>query len=350
MITIAFAGWWTGWHIFPIKSLIENIDRKKYKILWFWRKNSLEEKISKELKDFWYNVIFISICAWKIRRQKDIKSIFKNIIDVFKNLIGFFQSLFYIVKYKPVFIFSKWWFVAFNPSLAWKICWKKVYLHESDTIPWLVNKIVWKFADKVFVWFQETKRFFNSENTEFVWQILSNEIKKFSVKIVWKTNLIVVWWSQWAKILIQIVKNLLDKWKLYNFNIFIIGWLLNSKNMFKNYPNVEFFEFIWQNKLFELYSIADISLTRWSATSLAEQEYFNIKKIIVPLPYTGWNHQYYNWLVYKNRWDYLLDQNDENFENKFFFLLNDLDWFKKENKTNLSVLLWTNKVLKIILE
>jgi UDP-N-acetylglucosamine:LPS N-acetylglucosamine transferase len=41
--------------------------------------------------------------------------------------------------------------VAFNPSLAGKICGKKVFLHESDTIPGLVNKIVGKFADKIFL-------------------------------------------------------------------------------------------------------------------------------------------------------------------------------------------------------
>jgi hypothetical protein len=34
---------------------------------------------------------------------------------------------------------------------------------------------------------------------------------------------------------------------------------------------------------------------------LAEQDYFNIKKIIVPLPYTGGNHQYFNGLAYEEK-------------------------------------------------
>jgi UDP-N-acetylglucosamine:LPS N-acetylglucosamine transferase len=42
-----------------------------------------------------------------------------------------------------------------------------------------------------------------------------------------------------------------------------------------------------QDELIKLYKKADISITRGSATSLAEQDQFDIKKIIVPLPYTG---------------------------------------------------------------
>ena len=100
---IAFAWWWSGWHIFPIKNLIEKINTKYYTILWFGEKNSLEEKVANQLKKEWKYIIFLNIFSWKIRRQINIKFIILNIIDFFKNIIWFFQSLYYIYKYKPKF-------------------------------------------------------------------------------------------------------------------------------------------------------------------------------------------------------------------------------------------------------
>jgi len=330
---IAFAWWGTGWHILPIKNLIENIDKKKYKILWFWTKNSLEEKVANELKQNWYDIVFINILSGKIRRDLNLKSVYQNLIDFIKNIIGFFQSLYYICKYKPKFVFSKWGFVAFNPSLAGKICFRKVYLHESDTIPGLVNKLVSKFADKVFLWFKYAKKYIKNKNIEVVWQILSNKFYKenFSPNNTQKhTNLLVIWWSQWSKVIIEAVKKLLDKWLLNDFNIYIVWWLLNKENIFKNYKNVKFYWFLSQDELIDLYKIADISITRGSATSLAEQDQFDIKKIIIPLPYTGWNHQYFNALEYEKKWDIFISQLDKDFLDKLSTELNKLKWFKKE--------------------
>jgi len=328
--TIAFAWWWTWWHIFPIKSLIENINKEKYKILWFGNKNSLEEKIANELKKQWYDIVFIPVLSWKIRRELTFKAIYLNIIDFFKNILGFFQSLYYICKYQPKFVFSKWGFVAFNPSLAWKLFWKNIYLHESDTIPWLVNKLVSKFANKVFLWFYYAKKYIKNKNTEVVWQIISNKFyEDYNLESNWKTNLLIIWGSQWAKIIIDAIKTLLDKWELQEFNIYIVWWLLNKENIFENYDNVEFYWFLSQDELIELYKKADISITRGSATSLSEQDQFDIKKIIVPLPYTGWNHQYYNALEYEKKWDIFISQMDKDFIKKLWDKLKELKNYKK---------------------
>jgi len=352
MKTIAFAWWWTWWHIFPIKSLIENIDKQKYQILWFWNKRSLEEKICAELKNKWYNIIFLPIFSGKIRRNISIKTIIQNIIDLWKNLIWFFQSFFYIIKYKPIFIFSKWWFVAFNPSLVWKILWKKIYLHESDTIPGLVNKIVSKFADYVFLWFEYSKKYIKNKNIQVIWQIISSNFYKklWNYQKKWNTNLLIIWWSQWAKNIIEWIKYLLDNWKLKEFNIFVVWWLLNNQNIFKNYNNVNFFWFLPQDELIKLYQKTDISITRWSATSLAEQDQFDIKKIIVPLPFTGWNHQYFNAIEYEKKWDILISQLNKNFINKLKATLQKFSNYKKiegtYRKENDNKQIILNKILK----
>jgi len=348
---IAFAWWWTWWHIFPIKTLIENIDKNKYKILWFWSKNSLEEKISKNLYKNWYDIQFISIYSWKIRREFNISNFYLNIIDCIKNIIWFFQSFFFVLKYKPKFVFSKWWYVAFNPSFVAKILWTKVYLHESDTVPWLVNKIVGKFADKIFIWFKSASKYFKNDRTKIVWQILDNKffIEKWIYSKTWKTNLLIIWWSQWSKIIIEWIKNLLDMWCLQEFNIFIVWWILNKVNLFAKYKNVKFYWFLSQDDLINLYKKTDISITRWSATSLAEQDQFDIKKIIVPLPFTGWNHQYFNAVEYKKKWDILISQLDKNFINNLEAVLQKFSNYKKIEGTYRKEVDNKNIILKSIL-
>lgn len=348
---VAFAWWWTWWHIFPIKNLIEKID-DNYQILWFGNKNSLEEKIANQLKEDGKDIVFLPIFSWKIRRQFDIKSIYLNIIDFFKNIIGFFQSLYYIIKYKPKFIFSKWWFVAFCPALAWKLLFKKIYIHESDTVPWIVNKLISYFSDKAYIWFESAKKYIKSKHIEVVWQILWNKFYKDTIYDKHnKIRLLVIWWSQWAKIIIDAIKKLLDKWELTEFDIYIIWWTKNNNNMFKNYKNVYFFWFLSQDKLIDIYQKVDISITRWSATSLAEQDQFDIKKIIIPLPYTWWNHQYYNAIEYEKKWDTFISQLDKHFIEK---ISDELKKYRKIKKESIKKTRWiyrqTKDGKKIILD
>ena len=240
------------------------------------------------------------------------------------------------------------------PCIAWKMCWIKIYLHESDTVPWLVNKILSKLADKVFVGFSSSKKYFKNKNIKIVGQLLSNSFfcnKSENKKQISnnKTNMLVIWWSWWAKILINAIKTFLDKWKLTYFNIFIIWWLLNKENIFKNYNNISFYWFISQEKLVKLYKKSDISITRGSATSLAEQDQFDIKKIIVPLPYTWWNHQYYNALEYKKKWDNYLSQKDDDFLEKLEKEINFFIWYKKQKNRYRKEKDGRNIVLKEIL-
>lgn len=309
---IAFAGGGTGGHIFPIKNLIENINDEKYKILRFGSKNSLEEKIANELTKNGKNLIFISIYSWKLRRYLTFESVYLNLIDLFKNIIWLFQSLFFILKYQPNFVFSKGGFVALTPCLAGKICFKKIFVHESDTVAWLTNRLIWRFANKVFLWFKSTK--IKNSNTLVVWQLLSNMFfKKNEYPKNEKTHLLIAWWSQWAKTIIDTIKKLVETWDLDDFQISILWWTQNSKEKL-NAKNIDFYEFLSQKELVEIYKKVDFAITRWSATSLAEQDQFDIKKIIVPLPYTGGNHQYYNAKEYEKKWDILLSQLDKNFE------------------------------------
>ena len=88
---IAFVGWWTWWHIFPVKALVEYILKNKKLINWdlqednlkifrIWEKDSLEQKIAEDL-----GIEFYPILSWKIRRYLSLLSILQNFFDLRTN-------------------------------------------------------------------------------------------------------------------------------------------------------------------------------------------------------------------------------------------------------------------------
>jgi len=339
-INIAFAGWWTWWHVFPIKSLIEYIQNNKkqdFNIYWTWQTDSLEYDIANQLS----NVKFLPIESGKLRRQITFKNIINNFKDWFKFLKWIRQSISHINKYNIDIIFCKWGFVSLPMVLASVVKNKKLLLHESDTVPGLSNRIANKFADIKYSGFEWVLK-----NSKCIWQILSTELLEFDSNdldtirqlidnnnVEKNTNILLAGWSQWSRFILQNLLKLAKKQKklFKKFNFFIILGLKNQKfrSSFEKFDNVAVFDFVDQSKIWALCSICDIWLTRSSATFMAEQKLFNLKLFMLPLPYTWGNHQYHNAIKYQKEYDdVLLEQNDDFLEN-FIEKLKKYKWYKK---------------------
>ncbi len=356
MVNIVFTGWWTWGHVFPIKSLIEyiyknnEVSKKFNKILWFWLKNSLEDRICKWLN--YQNLEFVPIFSGKIRREKSFWAIFKNILDMFIFLAGIFQCVFLLLKYKVDVIFCKWGFVAGPVVIAWRILRKKIYMHESDIVPGLANKLASKFASVIYSWFPDVFPWSRQ-----VGQILGDELIQFqpneidlSTFDLNKTNIVCVWGSQWSKTVYESVLEILetDTALVEKFNFFIVLGTQNTDlgRSFASFDNVKTFDFVKQKEIWYLFSIWDMAITRGSATFLAEQKSFGLKSIIVPLPYTWWNHQYYNGLYYQKYFDDILILQDDKLKENIRLTLHDLVWYKKDFKEKVNL----DSVKKIIID
>ena len=56
--------------------------------------------------------------------------------------------------------------------------------------------------------------------------------------------------------------------------------------LFSDFPNVETLDFVSQKEIGRLYLQSDIAITRAGTTSLAEQELFDMKLLMIPIPRT----------------------------------------------------------------
>lgn len=91
------------------------------------------------------------------------------------------------------------------------------------------------------------------------------------------------------------------------------------KKNFERMKNTQTLEWISQIDIAHLLEDSDIVITRGSATTLAEIDVFAVKKIIIPLPHSAGNHQYWNAKEYEKRGDTILEQKN------LFLLSNTLD-------------------------
>lgn len=305
---IALTGWSTWWHIFPLLSVYNYFkEEKKYDFLWFWEEWWLEEEIATKNK-----IPFIDIPAWKIRRYFDIK----NFYEPLKNLSWIAFWIYYIKKYKVDIVFSKWWYVALPLCIAAFIMRKKIYIHESDTFSWVVNKFIWLIADKVFYTFPNEKTEENWTKHILSWQILNPElldnIDSLELEQNERLSVMIMAGSQWSTIIFEAMLNVLNHIEDIDFQV-----ILGEKNMhfredFKQYKNIMVHDFVTQKRLGKLLKQVDIAITRAWATSLWELNMFWIHSIIIPLEWSAWDHQYKNAMYFKEKfWSDVIEENED---------------------------------------
>jgi len=336
--TIALTWGSTGGHVFPLLALFNYLDDTElFKFLWFWEMWNLEEEVARKA---W--IEFHDISAGKLRRYLD----YRNLYEPLKNLTGIVEALYYIKKYNIDIVFSKGWYVSLPMAIWAKIMWKKLYVHESDTVSGISNKIVSKLASKVFYSFDNNK--IDNHKHILSGQILNPELLDgLDNLVVWENNrqkVLVTGWSQGSTAIFESLLEVIPELDFIDFTIILWEKNMHFKEAFDKFTYVKVIDFASQKELWQILKKTDIAITRAWATFLWEQNAFGIHSIIIPLPNSAWNHQEQNAKYFKEKFESdVLDQD----ENLSFNLKNKLTKYKNLRKAWLN-LDWFFKALKII--
>lgn len=171
--------------------------------------------------------------------------------------------------------------------IAAKILGIKIFVHESDTTPGLVNRIASRLSTQNFSAFPHVL-----PHVHVVGQIMSDRLFDGSpLSFSYDTNktlIVVTGGSQGAQTIYQTLYALFQKSDFSSFQFIIIGGTQNFhlQKMFEAFSHVHVIDFASQELMGEIYRIADIAITRGGTTSLAEQKIFGLKSLIIPLPWT----------------------------------------------------------------
>jgi len=299
---ILFTGGGTGGHTFPLIAIIREI-RKLYsgEGLEFFYIGPKEEFGSILLSQ--EDVRIKTISAGKIRRYFS----FQNIIDIlFKIPWSVVQSFYYLIKIDPHLIFSKGGPGSLSVTLAAKILRIPIFLHESDIVPGLSNRVTSKWAEKVFISFPKTE-YFDLSKTILVGNPIRSEIldgSKERAKELFNLTLekpvfLFMGGSQGAEFINNFVLEILNK-LLESFEIIHICGIPNlketqgeaqvviNKDLEKYY---HLYPFLDEEKLKHAYRAADLAICRSGAGSIFEIAAVGLPSILVPLPSAAANHQ-----------------------------------------------------------
>lgn len=232
------------------------------------------------------------ITCGKLRRYFSLR----NFIDFFKVPIGIIQSFFIVLKFKPDVIFSKGGFVAvpviIGARLASFVGFRaKIFIHESDVVPGLANKISARFADKIFVSFNKSVKFFGKRAAGKV-VVIGNPVrreifggsKENGLKMCgfnrFKSVILAMGGSQGALQINNLVWNNLDELLKKYQVVHIVG--KGNLNIGAKKAGYRQFELLF-DELKDVYAACEIVVSRGGANSLAEISALNKKAVIVPL-------------------------------------------------------------------
>ena len=148
---IIFTGGGTAGHVTPNLALIALCKKAGWEISYIGSKNGVECQLTKNIA-----VKYYAIFTGKLRRYFS----WENFLDFFKIIFGICQAFFLCRKIKPQVIFSKGGFVAFPVVVGAWLNRTPIISHESDITPGLANKLIYPFATKLCVTFEETKKYF----------------------------------------------------------------------------------------------------------------------------------------------------------------------------------------------
>lgn len=304
---IVLTGGGTGGHSIPLVAISQVLLKlnPELKLLWIGSKNGPEkEQAQKE------NILFQSISTGKLRRYFSLK----NFSDFFKIIFGFYQVFFILKKLKPNLVFSKGGYVSLPIVLAGWILKIPIAIHESDVVPGLTNQISSHFAKKIFLGFNQTKKYLKNNKSIYTGNPVREEILKGNKERAYKffnldgkkPIILIIGGSQGAQ---RINELIIENFSQLLKEIQIIH-LCGEKNLSfcksrnKAIPylykkNYCFYSYLDGKEMGDAYAIADLVISRAGANTLAEIALLGKASILIPFPFARKNHQLENAKVFQ---------------------------------------------------
>lgn len=300
-LSIAAVAGKSGGHIVPAMSLLQQVVDKGdiSKVTFFSTDSELDKKIV-NLYPFVSKYINLSLSS------SPGKDIFKWPGFIIRASISFFKSLKSLYQAKPNVLISTGGIVALPVVLtAWVLGVPDIKIYALDAQPGKAALMLSKFANHIYVCFDEAKKYFQNNKVELVKypirfthkDILSKQDAcKFLGIDSNKKVLLILGGSQGSKFINDLMVEF-AAWCPENFakSFAIIHQAgsgdLNSIIYAYKKAGIESLVFNYTAQLQYCYCASDLVIARAGAGTLFELEFFNKKSIIIPLEADTTSHQ-----------------------------------------------------------
>lgn len=304
---ILFTGGGSGGHFYPLvavaRSIFKEAESERIAKVEIFLISDLATTEQKNLL-FKEDIKFLKVPAGKIRRYFSLL----NLSDFAKTFFGIVVSFFKIYRLLPDVVFSKGGYSAFPVIFCAKIFRIPMIIHESDSVPGVVNRWAGKWAQKIAVSFKETSKFFDSKKTIISGnpirsQLLGGNTKEALLHFNLEEKvpvILILGGSQGAmkinETILDILPELLEKYQIIhqtgekNFKDTKgrAGVILESVSLKHRYHS---FPFLDEGSLKNAGKIASLVVSRAGSGSVFEIASWELPSILIPLYNSAQNHQ-----------------------------------------------------------
>lgn len=275
--------------------------------------NSLEQK---RFKDTPFKTKFIRAGKLQRRLQKGTLRL------LFRTLLGLKDAYKELKIFKPDLIFSTGGFVSVPVCISGYLMKIPIYIHEQTAAVGLSNRLVGKFAKKIFVTYPQSSKYFPQEKVIHVGNVVRQSVfeKNFNEEIKntiekMKDNKLPVIYISGGGLGSHLVNNLIYEsldTLLEKYNLIIQTGDNSQYNDFEKYIEKrntlsnELQERIYPTKFIDseyigyIYSNIDVFVGRSGANTVYEIGCLEIPSIFIPIPWVQNNEQEKNANILKN--------------------------------------------------
>jgi len=289
----------TGGHIYPALAVLETIKKDKTnEYLYIGTTDRMESELIPKM-----NIPYESL---------EIKGFSKNLSKNIKNIKLFYNSYKkskeILKEFKPDAVIAFGGYVTAPVIMAAKKLGIKVYLHEQNLIPGKVNKFLSKYANAIFVSFEEGKKYFKNKNIIYTGNPCGERAR--NIKPIDKTALnltphkklvLIVMGSMGSAGINDKLISFLETFEESDKEILFIA----GKSLHTNFEKIKVPKSTkivpYVDNLAGLMKNTDLIISRAGASTISEILELNLPSIIIPSPYVANNHQYYNALDLQNK-------------------------------------------------
>jgi UDP-N-acetylglucosamine--N-acetylmuramyl-(pentapeptide) pyrophosphoryl-undecaprenol N-acetylglucosamine transferase len=303
----------TGGHMTPALAVIDDLHQRGFhNFVWVGHKYNQagDKEPSAEYKSINQKGIpFIDLKAGKLSRNWGGGGWLTGIINLVKIPWGFLMSFVIILRHRPHLIISFGGYLALPIVIAGRLLGAKIVTHEQTVITGLTNKIIPRFAHKIFISWPSSAKYYPSDKTVLTGNPLRPEIfeaRSNNIDVSEKLPVIyVTGGNQGSHILnravFTILPQLLERAVVIHQtgSSSVTGDAQTSQQIKSQLPvhlQSRYYPaaFIFSNEIGEVFAKASLVIARSGANTTYEILALQKPAIFIPIPWVTHNEQYLN--------------------------------------------------------
>ncbi len=286
------SGGGTGGHFFPALALIECFLERQINTVFVGSERGIEKRLRDRIPVESY---FFKSYPFMGMSLKD------KLFSTYKNLMEALRVAKLITRKDRAITFGG--YASLPLGIACLLKGTPLYLHEQNSIPSRTNRLFMRFAKKVFITFEFSKKFFPEEKVVktglpvrrslLEGLKLSREEALRKLGLENKNTLLVIGGSQGASFLNRLALEIFPKMDWQGVHITGDRDYESIRDFYKA-KGLRVLVLPFSHEMELIYKASTVALSRAGASTITELSLYGIPAIFVPFPHAVADHQFYN--------------------------------------------------------